>query len=127
MVYLVNPKTNPEGDYTMTRQSVARNLEEVKGIFTENSEVLRKLVQEIVQEVLNGEMENHLEAGPYERTETRRGYQAGYHSRRMETRIGTLVLRIPQDREGHFKTEIFERYQRSEKTLVNTLMETYLE
>ena len=49
---------------------VARNLEEVKGIFTENSEALRKMVQEIVQDVLNGEMGNYLEAGPYERTET---------------------------------------------------------
>ena len=127
MVYLVKQQNNPEREYTMTKQNVARNLEEVKGIFTENSEALRKMVQEIVQDVLNGEMENYLEAGPYERTETRRGYRAGYYTRRMETRIGTLVLRIPQDREGHFKTEIFERYQRSEKALVNTLMEMYLE
>src|SRR5690606_36587790 len=31
------------------------------------------------------------------------------------------------DREGTFKSELFERYQRSEKALVGTLMEMYLE
>ena len=48
----------------MTRQNVARNQEEVKGIFSEDSEMLRKMVQDIIQDVLNREMENYLEAGP---------------------------------------------------------------
>ena len=34
---------------------------------------------------------------------------------------------VPLDREGTFKTELFDRYQRSEKALVSTLMEMYLE
>src|SRR5690606_10797998 len=33
----------------------------------------------------------------------------------------------PMDRDGTFKSELFERYQRSEKALVGTLMEMYLE
>lgn len=41
--------------------------------------------------------------------------------------MGTLHLRVPQDREGTFKTEVFDRYQRSEKALVVGLMEMYLE
>lgn len=31
------------------------------------------------------------------------------------TRVGTLELRVPQDRQGRFSTEVFDRYQRSEK------------
>ena len=111
----------------MTRDKVAPKLEEVKAIFTENPDALRRLIQKFVQDALESEMENFLEAGPYERTETRRGYRAGYYSRRMETRVGTLTLRIPQDRQGNFKTELFERYQRSEKALVSTMMEMYIE
>src|SRR5690606_33933901 len=42
-------------------------------------------------------------------------------------RVGTLTLAVPMDREGTFKSELFERYQRSEKALVGTLMEMYLE
>lgn len=111
----------------MTKEKVAPKFEEVKALFTENSDALRNLLQKMVQDILEGEMENFLEAGPYERTETRRGYRAGYYSRRLETRVGTLTLKIPQDRQGNFKTELFERYQRSEKALVCAMMEMYIE
>ena len=111
----------------MTKEKVAPKLEEVNALFTENSDALRNLLQKMVQDILESEMENFLEAGPYERTETRRGYRAGYYSRRLENRVGTLTLRIPQDRQGNFKTELFERYQRSEKALVCTMMEMYIE
>ena len=111
----------------MTKDKVAPKMEEVKALFTENPDAFRSLLQKVVQDALESEMENFLEAGPYERTETRRGYRAGYYSRRMETRVGTLTLRVPQDREGNFKTELFERYQRSEKALVSSMMEMYIE
>jgi transposase-like protein len=34
------------------------------------------------------------------------------------TRIGKLELRVPQDRDGRFSTDLFERYQRSVRALV---------
>ena len=43
------------------------------------------------------------------------------------TRVGKLELRVPQDRSGHFSTELFERYQRSERALVATLAEMYVQ
>ena len=43
------------------------------------------------------------------------------------TRGGKLELRIPQDRQGQFSTQIFERYQRSEKALVSALAEMYIQ
>jgi putative transposase len=43
------------------------------------------------------------------------------------TRVGTLELRVPQDRQGRFSTEVFERYQRSEKALVSALSEMYVQ
>jgi putative transposase len=41
--------------------------------------------------------------------------------------VGKLELRVPQDRQGRFRTEIFERYQRSEKALVGALTEMYVQ
>jgi putative transposase len=38
-----------------------------------------------------------------------------------------LELRVPQDRAGRFSTELFERYQRSEKALVAALAEMYVQ
>jgi len=41
--------------------------------------------------------------------------------------VGNLELRVPQDRQGRFNTEVFERYQRSEKALVACLAEMYVQ
>jgi putative transposase len=45
----------------------------------------------------------------------------------LRTRVGTLNLSVPQDREGTFSTRLFSRYQRNEKALVLALMEMYVE
>jgi putative transposase len=45
----------------------------------------------------------------------------------LRTRVGTLNLLVPQDREGTFSTRLFSRYQRNEKALVLALMEMYVE
>ena len=66
-------------------------------------------------------------AGPGERTADRTGYRSGYYSRGLVTRIGKLELRVPRDREGRFSTELFDRYQRSEKALVSALAEMYVQ
>ena len=65
-------------------------------------------------------------AGPGERTAARQGYRSGYYTRGLVTRIGKLELRVPRDRDGRFSTELFERYQRSEKALVSALAELYV-
>jgi putative transposase len=41
--------------------------------------------------------------------------------------VGTLVLQVPQTRDGAFYPSILERYQRSEKALVLALAEAYLQ
>lgn len=68
-----------------------------------------------------------MNADPFERTQGRRGYRNGYRPRQLKTRVGTLRLLVPMDREDTFKTELFDRYQRSEKALVLSLVEMYLE
>ena len=56
-----------------------------------------------------------------------RPYRSGYYTRSLVTRVGKLELRVPQDRNGRFSTEIFERYQRSEKALVAALTQMYIQ
>jgi putative transposase len=41
--------------------------------------------------------------------------------------VGTLELRVPQDRQGRFNTEIFSRDQRSEKALVAALVAMFVQ
>src|SRR5881296_2077062 len=72
-------------------------------------------------------MEEAVEASKSERTAKRQGYRSGYYGRTLVTRVGKLELRVPQDRDGRFRTEVFERYQRSEKALVGALTEMYVQ
>lgn len=88
---------------------------------------LQPLVERIVQQVLEAEMDEALQAGKGERTPERLGYRSGYYDRKLVTRVGQLELRVPQDRHGRFRTEVFERYQRSERALVGALAEMYVQ
>ena len=90
-------------------------------------DLIKALMKEALQEVLEGEMTDFLGAGPGERTESRSGYRAGYYGRSLVTRIGKLELRVPRDRGGEFSTALFERYARSEKALVAALAEMYVQ
>ena len=80
-----------------------------------------------MQEMLEAEMTDAVGAEKGERTGARLGYRSGYYTRTLVTRVGKLELRVPQDRDGRFSTELFERYQRSEQALVATLAEMYVQ
>ena len=88
---------------------------------------LRELVERTVQQVLEAEMASFLGAGSYERNGERRGWRNGYKPRTLKTRVGGLELMVPKDRDGEFQTELFERYQRSEKALVLAMLQMYVE
>src|SRR5450432_1480897 len=101
--------------------------EEFRKALSEDRDLLKTIVEETLQQVLEGEMEETLQAGKSKRTESRLGYRAGYYNRTLITRVGKVELRVPQDRQGRFRTEVFERYQRSEKALVAAMLEMYVQ
>jgi putative transposase len=111
----------------MPRGKLRPTLEEVKALLREDQDFLRPLVQAVLQELLEAEMTEALDAERGERTPSRLGYRAGHYPRTLVTRVGKLELRVPQDRAGRFSTELFERYQRSEKALVAALAEMYVQ
>ena len=94
---------------------------------TDDPDFLREIVERTVQTILETEMTAHLGADRYERTAGRKGQRNGDKPRTLHTRVGTLTLLVPQDRESTFSTQLFARYQRNEKALVLALMELYLE
>jgi putative transposase len=99
----------------------------LQDLFEEQVDWLKEMIQRLVQEVLEQQMSEILGASKGERTGTRVGYRSGYYERSLVTRVGKLELRVPQDREGRFSTQVFERYQRSEKALVSALAEMYVQ
>jgi putative transposase len=120
--------TNPRGKGdAMTKLTLAPSGAELKSLLLSDENGFRAVLQAALQEVLEAEMTEALGAGKSERTADRAGYRSGYYERKLITRVGVLELRVPQDRAGHFSTELFERYQRSEKALVSALAEMYVQ
>ena len=106
------------------RHKLRQYLENVK---SSETDWLRDLMEWLFQELLDLEFNEHLGVEPYERSEERQGYRNGYRQRELFTRVGRITIRVPRDREGKFSTQLFERYQRSEKALVLALQESYLQ
>ncbi len=106
----------------MTQYQLTLDSESLQRLFTGDGQ-LGRLLEAVLNQVLNAQVTEQLQAAPYERSEQRQGYRNGYKPRQLTTRVGALTLLVPQVREGQFSTELFARYQRSEQALVLTLME----
>ena len=81
------------------------------------------LLESVLNQVLQAQATEQLQAQPYERTDERKGYRNGTRPHPLTTRVGTITLHVPRFRNGQFSTEMFARYQRSEQALVLALME----
>ena len=88
---------------------------------------VRQGVKAVLEEVLEEEMAEHLEAGYRELTPTRRGERNGHYQRNLLTPAGKIErLEVPRDREGEFVTEVFERYKRMTGDVEEAVLEMYL-
>ena len=82
-----------------------------------------KLLESILNQVLQAQVTEQLEAERYERTDDRKGYRNGSYPHQLHTRVGSITLSVPRIRGAKFTTELFMRYQRSEQALLLTMME----
>ena len=111
----------------MTKAERKGEVIDIKAVLESDRDFLGAAVKAAIEAALEAEMTDALGAAKGERTDRRLGYRAGHYQRSLITRVGTLELRVPQDRAGRFSTELFERYQRSEKALVSALAEMYVQ
>ena len=121
-----NPLAAEKEERQMTRKQNNAKVD-WKALMSQDEDFMKGLIQEVVQQVLEAEMDETLQAGKSERSGERLGYRSGHYGRSLITRVGKIELRVPQDRQGRFRTEVFERYQRSEKALVGALTEMYVQ
>ncbi|NBB81194.1 MAG: IS256 family transposase [Verrucomicrobia bacterium] len=89
-------------------------------------EMVRGTVEEALNAMFDAEAERLCGAARYERTEARRDTRAGHYERKLETRAGSVQLKVPKLRRQTFETAIIERYQRRETSVEEALIEMYL-
>ncbi len=88
---------------------------------------LGSAIQILINQAMLIERNRHLNAGPYERNDSRTGYANGFKPKLLNTRIGTLELLVPQVRDSDFYPSFLERGIRSERALKLSLAEMYIQ
>ncbi len=90
-------------------------------------EGLSEMIRLMVNQAMQFERENFLNARAYERSEDRTGYANGYKPKTVNTRVGKVTFAIPQVREGNFYPHALEKGLRSERALLLALAEMYVQ
>ena len=102
--------------------------EEYLELIQENGlEGLSEMIRLMVNQAMQFERENFLNARAYERSEDRTGYANGYKPKTVNTRVGKVTFAIPQVREGNFYPHALEKGLRSERALLLALAEMYVQ
>ena len=86
----------------MTQLNFTLDSEIIKGLFTldERNDAIAKLMEQIINQVLDAQVAEAIGAKPYERADERMAYRNGHRTRQMKTRIGTMELSVPRLRKG---------------------------
>ena len=90
------------------------------------SEVVRQSVEETLNGLLDAEADTLCQARRYERNADRASTRAGHYERNLQTKAGTVQLKVPKLRHMPFETAIIERYRRRESSVEEALVEMYL-
>ena len=79
---------------------------------------LRSVAEAVLQLLMEAAAEGLTRAGRHERSPERLNYRNGYRDRTLDTRLGSLQLRIPKLRQGSYFPAFLEPRKVSEKALV---------
>src|SRR5699024_10564166 len=117
--------TKTEEELIMTHLQFTLNFEELKAdlMNTNIDEILKSTLIIILNEYMKKERDDYLKVSSHERSETRVDYRNGYYERELMVSIGKLTLRVPRTRNGEFNTTIFEKYKRTEQSLLLAMLE----
>ncbi|HJL62515.1 MAG TPA: transposase, partial [Pseudomonadales bacterium] len=91
-----------------------------------DGDFLRELGQYTLQRLMEIEAQSHCGAERNERTEDRVNQRNGYRDRDLQTRIGSLALRIPKLRHGSYMPSFLNPRKSSERALVAVVQEAYI-
>ena len=87
---------------------------------------LRAVAEAVLQLLMETDVEGVIGAGRYERSGERTTWRNGYRDRTLDTRLGSLQLRIPKLRQGSYFPPFLEARKSSEKALIAVIQEAWI-
>src|SRR5215203_7494613 len=91
-----------------------------------DSNFLRAVAEAVLQILMEADVVGLIGAGRHERSTDRLNYRNGYRERSLDTRLGSLQLRIPKLRQGSYFPPFLEARKTSEKALVAVIQEAWI-
>jgi putative transposase len=91
-----------------------------------DGDFLRAVAEAVLQLLMESDVEGLIGAGRYERSAERLNYRHGFRERALDTRLGTLQLRVPKLRQGSYFPPFLEPRKVSEKALVAVIQEAWI-
>ena len=91
-----------------------------------DGDFLRSVAEAVVQLLMETDVDRLIGAGRYERGGERATYRNGYRDRALDTRLGSLQLRIPKLRQGSYFPPFLEARRTSEKALAAVIQEAWI-
>ncbi len=103
------------------REWICKRLEEA------DADLLKSLLQGVIQELMSAEVDALCGADYGKRSDGRVNCRNGYRNRLWDSRVGSMVLKLPKLRRGsYFPGWLLQPRKRSEKALVNVVCESYV-
>ena len=89
-----------------------------KLLWSEVEVSLKEYLKLLIEELLKTELEAHLRATRYERSDQRKDYRNGSYERMLATKFGEVEdLRVPRTRNGSYASKLFDQYARRAKSV----------
>ncbi len=89
-------------------------------------ELLKPLAKRVLEDIMDVELSEFLQASKSERTAQRRGCRNGYREVTLKSStLGRLELSVPRDRDGNFNSRLLEKCPRVERSMLIALAEGY--
>jgi putative transposase len=109
----------------MTQLQFNLNLDVLKDAINDSNldMVIKSAIVLVLNEFMEKERDDYLQAAHYERAVERRDYRNGYYERELLMSIGNITLKVPRTRNGEFSTSAFEKYARCDQALVLSMLE----
>ena len=91
-----------------------------------DGDFLRSVAEAVLQLLMEADVDGLIGAGRYERSGERATYRNGYRDRSLDTRLGSLQLRVPKLRQGSYFPPFLEPRRTSERALVAVIQEAWV-
>ena len=112
----------------MAHQKQGNAFDDAMELLIENGfDGMANVLQILLNEAMKIEREDVLAAGAYQRTPDRKGYANGYKPKTVDTRMGRMIVDVPQVRgDVEFYPSALEKGCRSERALKVAIAEMYV-